>query len=63
MKIQQLVRSLPGFEWRKGVSVCYRDTSYTKTKKKIRFNFDYVRIEDLVAFRNAISEALVDDGH
>lgn len=39
MKIQQLVRSLPWVKWEPGYSICYRDTSYTKTARKVRFKF------------------------
>lgn len=37
--VQKVVRSVPDITWTPGYSRCYRDTSYTKTKRKVRFNF------------------------
>lgn len=37
--VQSIVRSVD-VGWQKGTSVCYSDTSYTKTRKKRRLKFD-----------------------
>lgn len=44
MIVQQVVRSLPFVKWTPGWSKCYKDTSYTRTKKKVRFKFDYIDV-------------------
>jgi len=68
MKVQEVVRSVPGVVWTPGRSVCYRDTSYTKTKKKVRFNF-YVEINGTVGhcetgpFAKKVKAALKKAGH
>jgi hypothetical protein len=42
LKVQEIVRSMPWLLWTPGHSKCYVDTSYTKTKKKVRFKFDWI---------------------
>lgn len=42
MKVQDIVRSMPWVTWNRGYSVCYRDTGYTRTKKTVRFKFEYL---------------------
>lgn len=42
MKVQAVVRSMPWMVWKPGWSICYRDVSYTRTKKTIRFKFDSI---------------------
>lgn len=39
-KVQTLVRGIPGIKWIPSFSKIYKDTSYSKTQKKVRFNFD-----------------------
>jgi len=68
MKVQDVVRSMPWVKWERGLSQCYRDTSYTRTQKKIRFKFD--RIETTYADKAGLeiqtaelTTALFADGH
>ena len=64
MIVQQVVRSIEGFVWEPGFSNCYKDTSYTKTKKKVRFKFDRVEVKgDLNFFRTTLLQALEQNGH
>lgn len=44
-KVQQIVRSMPWFIWTPGLSVCYNNTSYTRTKRKRNFKFEWVKID------------------
>lgn len=45
-KVQDVFREVFPAAWRPGLSKCYRDTSYTKTKRKVRFKFDYIRLRE-----------------
>lgn len=45
-KVQEIVRSVLPSMWHAGYSKCYRDTSYTKTKRKVRFKFDWIRVRE-----------------
>ena len=70
-KVQAIVRDVPGVTWNKGFSKCYKDTSYTRTKKKTRFNFDRVQVDtagkgfncDTDPLVETITKALTDEGH
>ena len=42
MKVQDVVRSMSWVEWNRGYSKCYRDTGYTRTKRTVRFKFEYL---------------------
>jgi len=45
MKVQEIVRSVPWMKWTPGRSKCYRDESFTRTKRKLRFKFDYIQTD------------------
>jgi len=64
LKVQQIVKSFPEVVWERGFSICYRDQSYTKTKKKICFKFDRIEVKgDLGVFKTKLEQALKDEGH
>lgn len=74
MKVQEIVRNVLGSGWVAGPlgSKCYRDTSYTKTQRKIRFAFKYLRVKGVASnlnsvknqrVANQIREELAKNGH
>lgn len=42
--VQQVVRGVRCVTWTPGHTVCYKDTSYSRTHRKVRYNFDHVSV-------------------
>lgn len=68
-KIQEVVRSINGVNWIKGLSKCYRDVTTSKStlKTKVRYKFEYVNLELNGRTREQLASeilaALQDEGH
>jgi len=68
-KIQEVVRSMKWLNWVPGGSVCYKDTSYSKTHEKVRFKFllgfkcKDPAVSTLRRYERELRKALEAEGH
>ena len=68
-KVQEVVRSMKWLNWVPGGSVCYKDTSYSKTHEKVRFKFlvgftlKDPAVSTLQRYETELRKALKAEGH
>lgn len=66
VKVQTLIRSIPGIKWIPGFSKIYKDPNYSRTAKRVRYNFEEFYYDgdlDANALEKKIVETLTSSGH